>query len=69
LSIGTRGDEDVDDVARHVASVAPCPDLIRAIASCGGTLCQAPERWLHSADAHALEDLLEALLGAWEKIN
>lgn len=69
LSIGTRGDEDVDDVARHVAGVAPCPDLIRAIASCGGTLCQAPERWLHSADAHALENLLEALLGTWGKIN
>ena len=42
-------------VRRHVASVALCPELVRAIAA--GDV--APEAWLARADAHALEALLK----------
>ena len=47
--------EDAAAVRRHVASVAPCPELVRAIAA--GDV--APEAWLARADARALEALLK----------
>ena len=55
--LAERADDDNDAAAvrRHVASVAPCPELVRAIAA--GDV--APEAWLARADAHALEALLK----------
>jgi len=48
---------DDDDAAamvrRHVASVAPCPGLVNAIAE------DAPANWLARADAHSLEAILK----------
>lgn len=46
-------DDDAAAVRRHVASVAPCPELVRAIAA------DAPANWLARADALALEALLK----------
>ncbi len=55
--LAERADDDGDAavVRRHVASVAPCPELVRAIAA--GDV--APEAWLARADTHALEALLK----------
>ncbi|CAH0377554.1 unnamed protein product [Pelagomonas calceolata] len=52
--LGERADDDdAAAVRRHVASVAPCPELVRAIAA------DAPATWLARADTHALEALLK----------
>ena len=52
--LGERAEnEDAAAVRRHVASVAPCPELVRAIAE------DAPANWLARADTHALEALLK----------
>ena len=53
--LAERADDDNDAAAvrRHVASVAPCPGLVDAIAE------DAPANWLARADAHALEALLK----------
>ena len=55
--LAERADDDAAAamVRRHVASVAPCPELVRAIAA--GDV--APEAWLARADTHALEALLK----------
>ena len=54
--LAERADNNDDAaVRRHVASVAPCPELVRAIAA--GDV--APDAWLARADAHALESLLK----------
>ena len=54
--LAERADNNDDAaVRRHVASVAPCPELVRAIAA--GDV--APEAWLARADTHALEALLK----------
>ena len=57
--LAERADDDAAAamVRRHVASVAPCPELVRAIAA--GDV--APEAWLAQADARALEALLKAV--------
>ena len=56
--LAERADNNDDAaVRRHVASVAPCPELVRAIAA--GDV--APEAWLAQADARALEALLKAV--------
>ena len=46
-------DDDAAAVRRHVASVAPCPGLVDAIAE------DAPANWLARADTHALEAILK----------
>ena len=53
--LAERADDDTDAAAvrRHVASVAPCPGLVDAIAEDG------PANWLARADAHALEAILK----------
>ena len=53
--LAERADDDNDAAAvrRHVASVAPCPGLVDAIAE------DAPANWLARADAHMLEGLLK----------
>ena len=53
--LAERADDDNDAAAvrRHVASVAPCPGLVDAIAE------DAPANWLARADAHALEAILK----------
>jgi len=53
--LAERADDDTDAAAvrRHVASVAPCPGLVDAIAE------DAPANWLARADTHALEALLK----------
>ena len=53
--LAERGDDDAAAamVRRHVASVALCPELVRAIAE------DAPANWLARADTHALEALLK----------
>ena len=52
--LAERADDDDDAaVRRHVASVAPCPGLVDAIAE------DAPANWLARADAHALEAILK----------
>ena len=55
--LAARADDDdyAAAVRRHVASVAPCPGLVDAIAA--GDV--APEAWLARADPHALEALLK----------
>ena len=53
--LAERADDDNDAAAvrRHVASVAPCPGLVDAIAE------DAPANWLARADAHMLEEILK----------
>ena len=53
--LAERADDDTDAAAvrRHVASVAPCPGLVDAIAE------DAPANWLARADTHALEAILK----------
>ena len=53
--LAERADDDTDAAAvrRHVASVAPCPGLVDAIAE------HDPANWLARADTHALEELLK----------
>ena len=53
--LAERADDDATAamVRRHVASVAPCPGLVDAIAE------DAPANWLARADAHILEGLLK----------
>ena len=53
--LAERADDDVDAIVvrRHVASVAPCPELVDAISE------DAPANWLARADAHALEAILK----------
>ena len=54
VRLGERAEEDdAAAVRRHVASVAPSPELVRAIAE------DAPANWLARADANALEALLK----------
>ena len=53
-------------VRRHVASVALCEELLRAIAAdgpvSGACATDPPASWLAQVDASALEAKLEALL-------
>ena len=53
--LAERADDDTDAAAvrRHVASVAPCPGLVDAIAE------HDPANWLARADAYALEAILK----------
>jgi len=53
--LAERADDDTDAAAvrRHVASVAPCPGLVDAIAE------HDPANWLARADAQMLEGLLK----------
>ena len=66
--LAERADDDVDAVVvrRHVASVAPCEELVRAIAAdapvSGACATDPPAKWLAQVDESALEAKLEALL-------
>ena len=59
-------DNDAAAIRRHVASVAPCEELVRAIAAdgpvSGACATDPPAKWLAQVDASALEAKLEALL-------
>ena len=66
--LAERADDDAAAamVRRHVASVAPCEELVRAIAAdgpvSGACATDPPASWLAQVDASALEAKLEALL-------
>ncbi len=66
--LAERADDDAAAamVRRHVASVAPCEELVRAIAAdgpvSGACATDPPAKWLAQVDASALEAKLEALL-------
>jgi len=63
--LAERADDDVGAIVvrRHVASVAPCEELVRAIAAdgpvSGACATDPPAKWLAQVDASALEGLLE----------
>ncbi len=63
--LAERADDDAAAamVRRHVASVAPCEELVRAIALdgpvSGACATDPPAKWLARADAHMLEEILK----------